>query len=682
MGSWNPLGSWNSVISRFGFWSLGVALSGLLLLSGCGETVSKSSPAAGDGARRSQVDHLRMLTDYLQSDRRLDPTQFNRQVATLLDQWGRETTQAVTWSLDPLVGGLPENLRAAAGLNELDAMAFSPRDSQYLQQQAWAQSLVPWLSDRQRPADFRYLLFDQLTGLDAAAMTELRAARRPLGWLLQRLYPQLNEEEAASLASAWVAFDWTVRNVQLEPLRDPPTDEEVTLFALAEGDRSVPATMGVPGPGYTRDVDQVIRYGRGDAWQRGRVFLSLVDALGLDGAWLAAASDAQPGRAAERVWAIAVRIGEDAFLFEPRLGLPLPALQGDGIATWSQLRADPKLLRKLDVADYELSGRERRPLPYPVSEADLAQTIVLLDIAPAAVSKRMKLLEGSLTGAGRVRLARDPSAEAERWKTLAGITDVRLWDVPMLTPVYRRVYDTQVRFQNERIMAQHYFEEQCYEFATLQTGRHLAVLGRFEPPERFGRPGAKEVFQELRYTDEFITSLDTNEQRRQAFGLDVDGRMDLDTRKRYTQVLKDQLRMVRAVSALWMALAHFEMGDPGSAKQWLEQVAEYDTREVWTLSTRYNLARANESLLRYDEAIRGLRGGESPQEAGDALRARLLQQILDRSAKAEGEPNTESTEGAEGAEGAAEAEADRTEAGGDPVKTEVDQEGTIPKEAE
>lgn len=601
----------------------GLLLAGGLMV-GCKDEPPSRSPAASTSANRTQLDHLRLLEGMLHGEQRLDSAAFGNETVRLLNQWRLNVPSSVEWEADPLLaqwtGALGEEVS-----KQISSDDYLEADARYLRQQAWADSLSQWLPKKQRVADFLLLLESTLASVSEEQMATLRLSPTPLADLLQIRYPNLTSEQTRDLASAMVAFDWSVRNIQLDELREVPGENELSILALVEGRRDLPASMGVPGPGYTQYVDGVLAHGHGDAWQRGRVFMAIATAMGLETAWLGIRPTEETPLGESTPWVVAVRIGEDAFLFDPVLGLPIPTQANDGIATWNEVRQNPALLSRLDIADFERSGRSTRPLPYRVTAGDLSRVVVLLDVNPSALSERMALLEKSLTGNSRVSLVRYPTVEATNWKELQGIQEVGLWDVSALTAVYRRVYEAAARNRHERVIVDYLFNEQSLEIGGLQTGRHLALLGRFETSERFsGEASAKEIFQAMRYTDAFIDSLDTDGQLRRQFGVDTDGALSVEERNQMTSILKQQLRSVRVVAVLWMGLVHYELGDAGSARQWLSQVEEFDWRESWGDAGRYNLGRAYELQRKDEEAAKVYQQIGGPQEAGNALRARLL----------------------------------------------------------
>jgi hypothetical protein len=92
-----------------------------------------------------------------------------------------------------------------------------------------------------------------------------------------------------------------------------------------------------------------------------------------------------PAAGAGREWIPALLLGNELYLFEHRLGTPVPGPGGQGVATLAQARADPAVLRQLDLPGYR----------YPVTAEQLQQQAVyaLLDFSPTYLSRRFELLE-------------------------------------------------------------------------------------------------------------------------------------------------------------------------------------------------------------------------------------------------------------------------------------------------
>ncbi len=194
------------------------------------------------------------------------------------------------------------------------------------------------------------------------------------------------------LERAAAAFAWVCRQVRL----DVPGLEQ----ASAE-----------PAP-----VAYVLRLGRGGPLERALVFLALVEQFGLeddDNAGLQGCIILAKGEKGPNLWACGVTVGNkpDAiYLFDPRLGLPLPGPGGKGIATLAQAQQDPSVLGQLKVDK----------LSYDVTPQDAKQSTISLVCPLSAAAPRMHLLQDrllrerawrnqSLPAAVRVRLAEDPA---------------------------------------------------------------------------------------------------------------------------------------------------------------------------------------------------------------------------------------------------------------------------------
>jgi hypothetical protein len=148
------------------------------------------------------------------------------------------------------------------------------------------------------------------------------------------------------------------------------------------------------------------------------VFLALLEQFGLDedaAAGLQGCLVLCPGgeKGGPRLWACGVAVGAEPdalYLFDPRLGLPIPGPGGKGVATLAQARSDPSVLGQLrvDKVAYDVT-------PEQVKAATIAVVCPLSAAAPRMHFLQDRLLrdkawEGeALPGQVRVRLAEDPS---------------------------------------------------------------------------------------------------------------------------------------------------------------------------------------------------------------------------------------------------------------------------------
>ena len=270
------------------------------------------------------------------------------QVMAWLNQWIRQSDPKTDWQRDPLIDTLDAKLRGDAELAKrispeaLAARAFQPEDARHIQEAIWIRDISRWA----------------------------------------------HGEGFNDVARATALFDWTVRNIQLEP-----------------DDDSVP-----------RRPWQTLLYGRGTAEQRAWVFARLGRQLGLDVVILsippAAAADGKsaPKTAAAKFWLPALFSEGQLYLFDTRLGLPIPGPDGKGVATLEQVRKDDALLRKLDI-----DGAK-----YPVTAESLKSVEIDLVADPFSLSRRASQMEANLSGDDRLILAAKPSE-------LAGPIEIDPW---------------------------------------------------------------------------------------------------------------------------------------------------------------------------------------------------------------------------------------------------------------
>jgi hypothetical protein len=191
------------------------------------------------------------------------------------------------------------------------------------------------------------------------------------------------------LEQAAAAFDWVVRQVR---------------------------TVGAGKPGGPPAL--VLRRGWGSDLDRALIFLSLLEQVGSpDGRHahlLGCLLFRPPVDKAEDFWACGVVVegGRDVYLFDPRLGLPVPGPGGKGIATVAQARTQPEVLSQLNF------GKDRR---YDMTPELARAAEVHLYCSLSALSPRMRHLQDEvLPPLVEVRLATDLAADRARLKAAAG----------------------------------------------------------------------------------------------------------------------------------------------------------------------------------------------------------------------------------------------------------------------
>ena len=447
----------------------------------------------------------------------------------------------------------------------------------------------------------RFSTFDGFALLEAAWLRDLAAWARG--------------NELDDLSRAVRLFDWTVRNISVErPLRDPD---------------------GNPLPAIPQTPWESLFFGRGTVWERAWVFVRLARQQGLDAAVLAVNDPAAPDKP-PRPWVVAVLIGGEAHLFDPALGLPIPAADGLGRtpqgglairpATLAAIAADAKLLRQMDA-----DGRE-----YPWKAEDLERLAVLLEASPAALSRRMKAVEGQLTGEQKMVLSAAPSLQAERWRALPGVRDVRLWALPyetfqqrlalppnlvamrlmMLVPYYGTAeYGKQLRLGRIRQLKGRFAGDESAAVALMQARAADAELADIE------RKIAKQYYEKAK------PGLEQVPREQQAAA-----QQRLQNMAEYAASL-EIAAYVRAKqdASYWLGLLSFERGNYAAAADYLlRRTLEASPDGPWNCGARYNLARTFEASGETIKAIELLRSDrDAPGGHGALLRARWLRQQSD-----------------------------------------------------
>ena len=520
----------------------------------------------------------------LRFEHEINLPQARDKVVFLLENWMDDLEIGGSWQHDPLVDGLrPYVANNNPELKRLPELSFDYRDFDYLQQCIWAREISHWSQS------------SAVGPLAESAIAQVEAAHAA--------------EEAKQFVTAIRLFDWTVRNIHL----DPPLPEPNDVTAAPGGDATRTAPMsGIPGPGYTMHPWQVLLFGHGDAWQRARVFVLLARQAGIDVVILA---ENDPGPAGKhKPWLPAALIGDELYLFDAALGLPLPGADGKPVATLDEVRKQPELLRKLDVDD---GGGET--LAYPMTAERLASLVALVDAEAPALSRRMWIIEQNLSGNRKMMLTVSPARIRER------LGDLRtyLWNVPLTATQYQ--VGRNERAQHDRqVFAQLLYEG--YMFGTMTptcTGRHTHLLGRFE--QKGDNPGAKKWYMDARAADADIARLKFSSRMQRELGI---ARQEGESEQQYQQRLEaaaEGLRKVKHQVTVWLAQVTYETNHFGSSANWLDLIEVKDGDPEYP-NVQIGLARAYEANGQIDKARLIYLLDQSPQRHGNRIRARLLRE--------------------------------------------------------
>jgi hypothetical protein len=365
-------------------------------------------------------------------------------------------------------------------------------------------------------------------------------------------------------------------------------------------------------------------YGRGDYVDRAKVLLMLLRAAELDAAMLSI------GDGESLVpWAVGVSIGDDYYLFDTKLGLPIPGKTPGSIATLKAALADAELLSSLDLTIEESLEDDTR---YWVDQDQLKSLSALIYVAPESLSKRMAALESNQVGDQRLNLAAYPAEEIGRLAEIEGVEN-RLWDISLKTHRFRKaVNETIPKSASDDDLSDRlrwYASEEMYvdQFHIYRTNRVRFFKGKFETDEGDLRRNAVESCQVLLYSDDEIDSLATDKNTMAMVGLSQE--LDPQAFESQLQSIQGQMRLVRRDVGLFLSQCLFDNGNPGTSANWLDGIVRKDDVGRWRSGIQYLLGRSFESRREYDLAIEQYQQDDSNQLHGNLIRSRLLKAAVE-----------------------------------------------------
>jgi hypothetical protein len=229
-------------------------------------------------------------------------------------------------------------------------------------------------------------------------------------------------------------FDWIVRQIQLVPVG-------------SLGSRQIPQ---VPARPYDVLLRGMATEAEGFWAERSWLFMELSRQLGVDVGLVTytrgnsvesvltkaeqserglSSLSARPGQTKQVIpWLCAALVGDQAYLFDARVGLPVPGPDGEGVATLEQSLADPAILERMNLPGLSPYGTSRASLLASPSKLG-----ILIDSSQGMISPRMKLLQRDLAGKNRSILYRDPAEERDHFVQVLGdrCGQVKLWSFPL-----------------------------------------------------------------------------------------------------------------------------------------------------------------------------------------------------------------------------------------------------------
>ncbi|QDU28418.1 Anaphase-promoting complex, cyclosome, subunit 3 [Anatilimnocola aggregata] len=635
------------------YWPAGLACAGLAILSvtttGCvprAKTITETTSTSTGSARSVDeltlgFESLRNLNNPAATERGADGIVSNSSASRAvfyLNQWlARQDIDAFQWQSDPMFEKTPQSIRKHPVFAQLDQLDYTLPDVTYLQQCLWLNDIAQRTTQEPAPA-----------------------ALQP--WL-QEIEKNGKIEAANQLRQAERLFDWTVRNIQLNPLLPPPKGPQLTAEEAKKSDNRPPPQRGVPGPGYQQLPRQTLLYGEGDSWERGRIFIQLCRQAGIPAVMLGMVRDTE--LAGPQAWAAAVLVEEELYLFDPQLGIAIPGPNRQGIATLTEFVADESLRTALQPPEGE---------PYGVTAEDLQNVAALLEAQPETLYRRMAFLEEPINNARahsrteqraegddrprlEIVLAYRPTELEPKLRRVKHISTVGLWRVPFeavfysmaLPEVVAKQPELAMRLQEREIVLNK--EEMVYlgdkqtvdrslvegqqqkvrtpRSVTLNQGRDYFLRGRFEDLD--GRPGARSVMLSFRPSAQEIELHESSPAYLRAkYGEHVPLPEDPKQRALGLMRMGRMMRSAKNNSTYWLALSYFETGEYANAIEWLDPIVRGEFPDSpWLDGARYITARSYEALGKTDQARELYLADESPQAAGNKLRAEWLKPPVD-----------------------------------------------------
>ena len=578
-------------------------------------TVKQQTTTALDASTRE----LRNALELLQDPNLTGQSPTAGKIAYGLNAWISNQPPLPNWQTSELTKNLPTEvqrvLRRRARSTSQD---FNIEDVVFLRETLWLRDVSSWIVKQKiDPAFERWL--DGVRG-------------------------QLGDTTVNKLGIAYRLFDWTIRNIQLDPIS--PDFRDFMPETPAENSDQSPRPQhyaprfGIPGPGYRFSAEQLLLYGHGDFWQRSWLFMLLARQQGIEVAMLAA-----PGIASEKPlpWCTAVLLDERLFLFDTRLGLPIPEANKQGVVQLAEVMRDPQILGTAELPGLlDLDPQKR----YPVRHTNVQKVTAFIDGSPHYLSRRMQQLQEALTGEQRIVLATSTADLVTRLTHHQAINQVQIWPIAYDAILYRlgRIktlsrddralrksayqamgwpsdYDTL-----EKLLLHDYeFHDVVFQFSTsLASGRKQHLRGKFFKQE--DEPGAANYYLQARVSDRDLNTFLKNPRfRARQFGFVQRAGKNKNRDQAGVELAHRGMQRAKQSATYWIGLANYDAGRFEVALDWLENRTLGAREESpWKVGARYNLGRTLEILGRVAEARRVYFGDDSAQSHGNTLRARWL----------------------------------------------------------
>ena len=554
-----------------------------LLLSGCRDrsqvNVSEIRP------RETESDNLQTALAIVDGLDNADLSQATSACIYNFNQWIEKHDDDSQWVTPSLLSALPIHLAGTGLVNNVGAKRFFPPDVNYLQEMSWISQIARWIQANE--VDHRKIWDDHIPA-------------------------SVQREDRAKLQKVLRMFDWTVRNVQLEPLLEYPE--------VPEGETRTAPELGMPGPGYSMAVRDILVFGKGDWWQRARVLALLARQVDVSVILLGLPADFGE---AKQPWLTACLIGDQLYLLDVKDGLPVLTEDGAAIATLHGLRQNQKYAVTLLPASIEASGEEM-----------LSGLVGLIEADVMSVSHRMAILEKYLTGDRQMKLTTMPNTLSRELRTKHAIEKSEIWVPTYEYYAFATALNARISEGDAGVIA-FLKEKQDYQILEdmyqLKEGRFKSFRGLFDDFEigvgQETQRGSKTLLMSSRLSQDKIVKVTTDRQVQEELGYVRPDEMSLTAWQENLRRTKLIFVKTKDMASYMIGMIHMEQGNYSDAIDWLErrtlQIGVDDTPPA-SLDPNQNPIAQNPSL----DLLSGLVGQNSTPEVN-----RLEKSIYDTSAR-------------------------------------------------
>lgn len=554
-----------------------------LSLSGCRDrsqvNVSEIRP------RETESDNLQTALAIVDGLDNADLSQATSACIYNFNQWIEKHDDDSQWVTPSLLNALPIHLAGTGLVNNVGAKRFFPPDVNYLQEMGWISQIARWIQANE--VDHRKIWDD-------------------------RIPASVKSEDRAKLQKVLRMFDWTVRNVQLEPLLEYPE--------VPEGETRTAPELGLPGPGYSMAVRDNLVFGKGDWWQRARVLALLARQVDVSVILLGLPADFGE---AKQPWLTACLIGDQLYLLDVKDGLPVLTEDGSALATLHGLQQNQKYAVTLLPASVEASGEEM-----------LSGLVGLIEADVMSVSHRMAILEKYLTGDRQMKLTTRPNTLSRELRTKHAIEKSEIWVPTYEYYAFATALNTRISEGDAGVIA-FLKEKQDYQILEdmyqLKEGRFKFFRGLFDDFEievgQETQRGSKTLLMSSRLPQDKIVTLTTDRQVQEELGYVRPDEMSLTAWQENLRRTKLVFVKTKDMASYMIGMIHMEQGNYLDAIDWLErrtlQIGVGDAPPA-SLDPNQNPIAQKPSL----DLLSGLVGQNSTPEVN-----RLEKSIYDRSAR-------------------------------------------------